>query len=434
MTTERSRLTDYDIERFLQARSADPDAALWSDIVTAAGAASQRSGPWARWTARRRFASLVLAAAVLILMAGAIGLGISLIRPVPPTPSPAEALSFDRQFTYALPANLGLDLDEASGGIYRFDGTDRGVAVVAFRPGTAIYECPPGGRPEGYSTSESAVISGTPTEVIENLRVIGGVGIGAQSSITWDGRPALSADIDPLRHVCEAPHIHLPELPLRRGALPLDVPARLILADVDGLVVGVQIWSEDAADLDEWIATAAGFVETIHFFARAARFDTPFDYAIPAASGLRLEVAASAVYRFEATNRGVVVFAVRSDAQAHSCAPRTNVIGTPEQVMENLRRLSSSVGAGATTTLASYPAVFARIDPSTAECYFDIHLVPGLSSATKVVAFDRPSRLILADVNGVVVGVLVWTEQPDELDAWLPTAMEFVETIEFLDP
>ena len=39
--------------------------------------------------------------------------------------------------------------------------------------------------------------------------------------------------------------------------------------------------------------------------------------------------------------------------------------------------------------------------------------------------------MILADVDGLVVGVQIWTERPEDLESWIPTAIEFVETIHF---
>ena len=94
-----------------------------------------------------------------------------------------------------------------------------------------------------------------------------------------------------------------------------------------------------------------------------------------------------------------------------------------------LRGVTGSFGPSAPFTLASHPALLADIESSP--CPFDIHVVPGLPSENTYVEFPGGSRLILADVQGTVVGVLIWAERPQELEDWRPTAMEFVESIQF---
>ena len=429
MTTERSRLTDHDIERFLRARSKEPDAALWSDIMAAAGSSSQRAGVWARWGARRQVFAIVLTALLVVVMAGAVGMAVGLIRPVPPVPSPevdrslvAEALNFDRPFSYAIPAGSGLVLDSASPAVHRFEGIDRGVAVIAIRPGTGTFSCSPGRGGSG------TVVTGTAPEVLNNLRVIGGMGIGVESPGTLDSRPALTADIDPGRHACEHPELLIPGTQAITGHVSLEKAARLVLADIDGLIVAVQIWTERPEDLEAWIPTATEFVKTIHFFGASLEFAVPFDHANPSDSGLTLEMATRRQYRFEAPTRGIVMFALGPDAYAHYCEAREAATGTPEQVLESLRRLTGGVGASAPMTLTSYPALATDINATSC---LDIHVRQGPSLEENYVKFHEPSRLILADVQGVLVGVQIWAGQPDELEAWLPTAMEFVESIEF---
>jgi hypothetical protein len=439
MTTERRRLTDHDIERFLRARGKDPDPALWSDVMAAAGSTAQRAGGWARWSARRHVFAIVVTALLVVVMASAIGIGVGLIRPVPPAPSPtvdrsltSDALNFDRPFSYAIPTDSGLVLDRASPAVYLFEGVDRGVRVIAIRPGTGTFSC---GTGRGGA---STVITGTAPEILNNLRVIGGVGIAAESRGTLDAREALIADIDPRRHSCEHPELLVPGTQAFIGHVSLDMPARLVLADVEGLIVAVQIWTTRPDDLEAWIPTATEFVETIHFHGEVADFAVPFTYAISSDSELRLEMTSTAQYRFGAlgpgrvaVDRGVVVFAVRSAAQFHACEVRSDITGSSEEVFEKLHGLSRWVGSRTPTTLASYPALVADIDSSTSTCGFDIHVVKGPSIPPNYVPFEGRSRLILADVQGIVVGVQIWAEEPDELDAWLPTAMDFVESIEF---
>ena len=332
MKAERSPVTDYDIERFLDA--------AWRIPIRRCGRTSSpplrptRSGPdsGADGAFAVRVCAIVLSALLLVVMAGAIGIGVGLIRPVPPAPSPeadrsltSDALNFDRPFSYTLPPDSSLELARQSAAIYRFEGADRGVAIFAVRAGSTTEGCQPElGRSD---------ISGTASEVLENLRVIGGLGIGAESRTTLDTHRALTADVDPRRATCEGgADIHVPDMPSFNDFVPLDIPGRLILADVDGLVVGVQIWTAQPEDLEGWIPTASEFVATIHFLTgRTAEFDVPFAYTLPSASGLGVQRSANAQVRFQAGDRGVTVFVVGPDALLHACDDHRDLVGSPEQ-------------------------------------------------------------------------------------------------------
>jgi hypothetical protein len=75
------------------------------------------------------------------------------------------------------------------------------------------------------------------------------------------------------------------------------------------------------------------------------------------------------------------------------------------------------------------------IDPSASRCDSgDLHVgghIQGLS--VDYVVLTMPSRLILADVDGVTTLADVWARTADDLVAWLPTASTFLESIHFLD-
>ena len=45
----------------------------------------------------------------------------------------------------------------------------------------------------------------------------------------------------------------------------LDVPSRLIVSDVNGLPVVVQIWASTTRDLEAWESTAMRFLYGVHF-------------------------------------------------------------------------------------------------------------------------------------------------------------------------
>ena len=262
MTTQQSRLTDQDIERFLRTRAADPDPSLWSDIMAAADATAQRTSLRARWMPRRRLVALLVAGLLMAAIAGGVGVGAGLLRPRPSTP-PAQAghaESFAREFDYAIAADAALRPGANSRQMYNFVGPDHGVVVFAVLNGSFTHDCR-----EGSQGDHPSIRRGTPTEILEDLMAVGGVGIGAQSASTLDGRAAVAADIDPLRQRCETADVHLTPSLLGGDYVPLDRPSKLVLADIDGLIVGVQIWAERPEDLERWIPTAMQFVESIHF-------------------------------------------------------------------------------------------------------------------------------------------------------------------------
>ena len=45
----------------------------------------------------------------------------------------------------------------------------------------------------------------------------------------------------------------------------LTVPSRLIVTEVDGETMVIQVWAGTEAGLQEWLRTSAAFVDSIHF-------------------------------------------------------------------------------------------------------------------------------------------------------------------------
>jgi hypothetical protein len=277
MSAQTILLTDDQLELFLRARSGGgADVALLSNIVAAAETTGQRSGLWrGLWRAalpRRRWLMGVLATLLVGAMAGAIGLGAGLLRPSPPPPTPSAVPSifrglvqlgvkFSRPFEYAIPVGSDLTPAASYSRIYRFAGTGHGVTVMAIRPDSVVHDCrtaTPGGRIPIY---------GTPAEVLDNLQVIGGMSFGPASPATLDGRPGVSADMDPRGNKCgPAADIHVVNgLTGSNNSVEMNVYARLILADFDGVVVGVMIWTADADEFDRWVATDMGLVNSMNF-------------------------------------------------------------------------------------------------------------------------------------------------------------------------
>jgi hypothetical protein len=192
----------------------------------------------------------------------------------------------------------------------------------------------------------------------------------------------------------------------------------------------------------------------------APSFRIPFEYVMPPIGSLRLDHAPDERYLFGFVDdadkaspapdsglaqirRGVSVAAV-VDAWTHGCpdaagtvrAERTPVREAPAELLEDLRTIAGiSFGAATTTSLDGRPALMMAPDPATSRCDSgDLHVgghIQGLS--VDYVELMRPSRLILADVDGVTILVDVWARTADDLAAWLPIASTFVESIHFLD-
>ena len=99
---------------------------------------------------------------------------------------------------------------------------------------------------------------------LEDLRTIAGVEIGEPVETTFDGRPAIAATVDPRANQCEYAdyHVHGPGL---GGYVQLRVPSRLVVTDVDGMPIVIQVWASTPNDLDEVLPAAESFLEGIHF-------------------------------------------------------------------------------------------------------------------------------------------------------------------------
>ena len=139
--------------------------------------------------------------------------------------------------------------------------------------------------------------------------------------------------------------------------------------------------------------------------------------------------------RFLPGTRGVTLAATRA-AVTHPCPPvnggpsRVPIREPADEFIEDLRTLG---GAGlsepAPVQFDGRPAIEVRVDPSKNRCEFvDFH-VSGGSIGSGYVVLDVPSRLILTRIDDTTMVLQVWAATQDDLEAWLPAANEFLDTI-----
>ena len=133
----------------------------------------------------------------------------------------------------------------------------KGVTVSSAQGGQ-VHDC----AGDGYSR-----VREDPALFLLDLRRIAGVGLGETELITFDGRPARFVAVDPAANQCEAADFHAKGFitGILQQPMRLTVPSRLIVTEVDGETMVIQVWAGSEAALKEWLRTSAAFVNSIHF-------------------------------------------------------------------------------------------------------------------------------------------------------------------------
>ena len=188
----------------------------------------------------------------------------------------------------------------------------------------------------------------------------------------------------------------------------------------------------------------------------AATFIRPFTY-LPPTDGVRvLDYRNASRYGFNAGPgddygrnadnellpgaRGVVVAQV-DGAVTHPCpmsdqtSSRVPVRSDPAGFAEDLRAIAG-IGLGPVhdTAIDGFPALVAAIDPATAGCPTgDLH-PPGSGIGGGYVLLNMPSLLYVVTVDGRTLAIVLWAGTNAEMEAWLPLASGFVESIRFAPP
>jgi hypothetical protein len=224
------------------------------------------------------------------------------------------------------------------------------------------------------------------------------------------------------------------------------IAALLVLAIVALALIAAGAFRHDSAPTP---------TQTAEWFVR------PFEYAIPAGSGLR-PVA-------DGPHRDVIGWVEDSDGPpAHSADPllggvtpdfggqrpesgiaRGIIVGsgekawshagdrffispTPAAFIADLRdRSGVAMGPIVETSLDGRPALTTVLAGTASN---DIHVdgsITGLNFGPFVLV-NNPARLTVTEVDGETIFILIWARTTTDLDAWMPVADRFVDSIHFL--
>lgn len=176
----------------------------------------------------------------------------------------------------------------------------------------------------------------------------------------------------------------------------------------------------------------------------ASSFSHPFEYTLPPGTELAVTTDSGAMYALTDGSEetypgfgyepvhGLWGFTVTSgtSGRTHAGVSRATHSLQPGTFLTDLRgNPNVAVGPITPTVLGGHPARQADVvSVGGGDGYPDIHM-----GGDAVVALGFPSRLIAAELDGGTVLVHIWAATDEELSAWLPTAMQIVGTIAFLD-
>jgi len=468
---------------FLDTAPATVPVGLHNEILGQARASRQRIG----WHARLRVATtqqtsrpavrasaLVLAAIALLIASLLVsGLPASLRRnemPAVVTPTGPEEPSlaiqaladeplFDAPFTYATPTDPALERDGTRlPKVIRWSAGDHGVMVASVDPAW------------GHGNGR-VFLAKDPEGFLRDLSDKIGLTVGTIDATTLDGQPAMTATSDG-----SSTDLHLRSNinGLAGGdGLFLDGHDRLITARVGGSLVLVEIWASSEARLDAWMPDAQRLVDSVHFTAKPSLTSrgasTPpsvdfsrMGYRLPSGSRLRQIglidstaiafavrpdepgepsadpiVAPAGIYSgssaLSGNTHGVLV-ASADGAWGYALGERTPLRRTPGGFLADLEGLDGiDLGPTSMSRLDGRVALTARTAyglarPNRTQLYLDGDMTgfPGPG-----VDLTAAFQLIVADVNGTTVFVAVWAQDDTDLDAWLPVAHQFVDSLDF---
>ena len=279
MTTMRDREfsppTDAAIKAMFDRRANRADGAwLRAQILSATVAAPQTRG----WRRRLPFdvpQTLPRVLVLALLAAALVGIGLLGVGVLHPQPAPTGfATEFIRPFEYRTPADgtfklVGTTRPEiVSWAVFPDHGpspdpsavvTDRqpepsNVRGIVVASASAAWAHGPDGR---------FMVQRDPAGFIADLRDLGGLRMGPVSPTTLDGHAALTVTL--LGTGGTDVHVTGAMTGLSQDYVLMNLPARLIVADVDRATIFVLAWARTTEDLEAWLPVADEFVSSIHF-------------------------------------------------------------------------------------------------------------------------------------------------------------------------
>jgi len=435
MTANPVRLTDELLRRSLAELAAGPDASqLLTEVLRTVDATAQvRRRPWdTRGWGRY---GVLLAAALLV--AAAIGTAVALSRPQPaPLPTPTvpvvpvadaiQASDFVVPFSYRLPASETVRLSGPVGRslpytIYARESREPTRRLEVFLVSGWVHSCAP--------ATTTRPIAREPQALLEALRDQEGVGVGPISATTLGNLPAMAAEIDPAQSACAAVSFHEDGLGIGGQAIEpsLSNPGRVIVGQTRDTTIGVIISAATAEAYADWLPIALGYVNSFVFedlsttasdLVRVTDFPQWFAYRLPTADAAKLTHGPSG-YSLRDGSRELRLIDIWTQTVSDPPSVVQDLLGTWGACLEHT----------GSSTLGNLPAVSARFTPGSGTCSELRFHEPGIGS-TDVVVSD-PATLLVAQTSHGTIGVIISAASADELAAWTPTAMAYVDSFEF---
>ena len=175
-------------------------------------------------------------------------------RPFEYRDSPDQPVTPSYRGTNLLAFGWGID-EAADYSAYR--ATPDGWGIVMFPARDAVvHACTGNGR---------VTVAEEPSAFLDDLHDLGGIGVTGVSEGTFDGRPSLVATIDPTQQRCGIPDLHPMGTGLGSGFVKFDTPSRLIVTEVEGMTIGIQVWAPTSEGLASAMPDATAFLDGIHF-------------------------------------------------------------------------------------------------------------------------------------------------------------------------
>jgi hypothetical protein len=102
-----------------------------------------------------------------------------------------------------------------------------------------------------------------PNAFLDSLREIGGLRLEDRTAASFGNRPAIAASTVWSR--CARTEIIIGTRPIWEAFAPVDIPSRLIVADVGDRTIMAQIWAGTQIDLEEWLPVAQELIDSVEF-------------------------------------------------------------------------------------------------------------------------------------------------------------------------